>query len=66
MDDEHESIETLNMFCVLMQVEKDIRHPLLLEQPTVQTAISSWRSDFELQEILRKGKNLQALCVFSL
>ncbi|XP_061541246.1 lysine-specific demethylase 3B isoform X2 [Phycodurus eques] len=37
------------------EVEKDIRHPLLLEQPSVQTAISSWRSDFELQEILRKG-----------
>ncbi|XP_057706019.1 lysine-specific demethylase 3B isoform X2 [Corythoichthys intestinalis] len=37
------------------EFEKDIRHPLLLEQPSVQTAISSWRSDFELQEILRKG-----------
>ncbi|XP_037117377.1 lysine-specific demethylase 3B [Syngnathus acus] len=37
------------------ELEKDIRHPLMLEQPSVQTAISSWRSDFELQEILRKG-----------
>uniref|UniRef100_A0A8C2XDS2 Lysine-specific demethylase n=1 Tax=Cyclopterus lumpus TaxID=8103 RepID=A0A8C2XDS2_CYCLU len=38
-----------------MQVDKDIRHPLLLEQPSLQTAISSWRADFELQEIFRKG-----------
>ncbi|XP_054647275.1 lysine-specific demethylase 3B isoform X2 [Dunckerocampus dactyliophorus] len=37
------------------EVDKDIRHPLLLEQPSLQAAISSWRSDFELQEILRKG-----------
>ncbi|XP_077465708.1 lysine-specific demethylase 3B isoform X1 [Stigmatopora argus] len=37
------------------EFDKDIRHPLLLEQPSVQTAISSWHSDFELQEILRKG-----------
>lgn len=44
------------MFCVLLQVDKDLRHPLLLEQPSLQTAISSWRADFELQEIFRKGK----------
>uniref|UniRef100_A0AAZ1Y411 Uncharacterized protein n=1 Tax=Oreochromis aureus TaxID=47969 RepID=A0AAZ1Y411_OREAU len=31
------------------------RHPLLLEQPSLQAAISSWRTDFELQEIFRKG-----------
>ncbi|XP_061901888.1 lysine-specific demethylase 3B isoform X1 [Entelurus aequoreus] len=37
------------------EVDKDIRHPLLLEQPSLQAAISSWRSDFDLQEILRKG-----------
>ncbi|XP_031713699.1 lysine-specific demethylase 3B isoform X3 [Anarrhichthys ocellatus] len=37
------------------EVDKDIRHPLLLEQPSVQAAISSWRTDFELQEIFRKG-----------
>ncbi|XP_067455149.1 lysine-specific demethylase 3B isoform X2 [Thunnus thynnus] len=37
------------------EVDKDIRNPLLLEQPTLQAAISSWRSDFELQEIFRKG-----------
>ncbi len=42
--------------CVLVQVDKDIRHPLLLEQPSLQAAISSWRSDFELQEIFRKGE----------
>lgn len=41
---------------VFVQVDKDIRHPLLLEQPSLQAAISSWRSDFELQEIFRKGK----------
>uniref|UniRef100_A0A7N5ZUW2 Lysine-specific demethylase n=1 Tax=Anabas testudineus TaxID=64144 RepID=A0A7N5ZUW2_ANATE len=33
----------------------NIRHPLLLEQPSLQAAISSWRTDFELQEIFRKG-----------
>ncbi|XP_026185692.1 lysine-specific demethylase 3B isoform X2 [Mastacembelus armatus] len=37
------------------EVDKDIRHPLLSEQPTLQAAISSWRTDFELQEIFRKG-----------
>ncbi|XP_076020910.1 lysine-specific demethylase 3B isoform X2 [Genypterus blacodes] len=37
------------------EVEKDIGHPLVLEQPSVQAAISSWHSDFELQEIFRKG-----------
>ncbi|XP_042348757.1 lysine-specific demethylase 3B isoform X2 [Plectropomus leopardus] len=37
------------------EVEKDIRHPLLVEQPSLQAAISSWRTDFELQEIFRKG-----------
>ncbi|XP_068442046.1 lysine-specific demethylase 3B isoform X2 [Clinocottus analis] len=37
------------------EVDKDIRHPLMLEQPSLQTAISSWRTDFELQEIFRKG-----------
>ncbi|KAI1898430.1 hypothetical protein AGOR_G00072250 [Albula goreensis] len=37
------------------EIEKDIRHSLLQEQPPLQTAVSLWRSDFELQEILRKG-----------
>ncbi|XP_071375932.1 lysine-specific demethylase 3B isoform X1 [Centroberyx affinis] len=37
------------------EVDKDIRHSLLLEQPSLQAAISSWCSDFELQEIFRKG-----------
>ncbi|XP_058504985.1 lysine-specific demethylase 3B isoform X2 [Solea solea] len=37
------------------EVDKDIRHPLVLEQPTLLSAISSWRTDFELQEIFRKG-----------
>uniref|UniRef100_H3CYU2 Lysine-specific demethylase n=1 Tax=Tetraodon nigroviridis TaxID=99883 RepID=H3CYU2_TETNG len=37
------------------EVDKDLRHPLLLEQPSLQAAISSWHSDFELQEIFRKG-----------
>lgn len=41
---------------VLAQVDKDTRHPLLLEQPSLQAAISSWCTDFELQEIFRKGK----------
>uniref|UniRef100_A0A8C7JT88 Lysine-specific demethylase n=1 Tax=Oncorhynchus kisutch TaxID=8019 RepID=A0A8C7JT88_ONCKI len=31
------------------------KHSLLLEQPSLQAAVSSWHSDFELQEILRKG-----------
>ncbi|XP_022607283.1 lysine-specific demethylase 3B isoform X4 [Seriola dumerili] len=38
-----------------LTVDKDIRHPLLLEQPSLQAAISSWHTDFELQEIFRKG-----------
>ncbi|XP_034545376.1 lysine-specific demethylase 3B isoform X2 [Notolabrus celidotus] len=37
------------------EVDKDIGHPLLLEQPSVHAAISSWHTDFELQEIFRKG-----------
>ncbi|XP_045082848.1 lysine-specific demethylase 3B-like isoform X2 [Coregonus clupeaformis] len=37
------------------EAEKDVRHSLLLEQPSLQAAVSSWHSDFELQEILRKG-----------
>uniref|UniRef100_A0A8C8FEH3 Lysine-specific demethylase n=1 Tax=Oncorhynchus tshawytscha TaxID=74940 RepID=A0A8C8FEH3_ONCTS len=37
------------------EVEKDVGHSLLLEQPSLQAAVSSWHSDFELQEILRKG-----------
>uniref|UniRef100_A0A8C1ZWA8 Lysine-specific demethylase n=1 Tax=Cyprinus carpio TaxID=7962 RepID=A0A8C1ZWA8_CYPCA len=35
--------------------EKDFGHTLLQEQPALQAAISSWHSDSELQEILRKG-----------
>uniref|UniRef100_A0A671VC59 Lysine-specific demethylase n=1 Tax=Sparus aurata TaxID=8175 RepID=A0A671VC59_SPAAU len=37
------------------EVDKDLRHPLLLDQPSLQAAISSWHTDFELQEIFRKG-----------
>uniref|UniRef100_A0AAV2MJN2 Lysine-specific demethylase n=1 Tax=Knipowitschia caucasica TaxID=637954 RepID=A0AAV2MJN2_KNICA len=37
------------------EIEKDIRHPLLLEHPSLHSAISSWCNDFELQEIFRKG-----------
>ncbi|XP_068596118.1 lysine-specific demethylase 3B [Brachionichthys hirsutus] len=37
------------------EIDKDMRHPLLLEQPSLQTAISTWHTDFELQEIFRKG-----------
>ncbi|KAM3866546.1 lysine-specific demethylase 3B [Diretmus argenteus] len=37
------------------EVDKDIRHSLLLEQPSLHAAVSSWHSDFELQEIFRKG-----------
>ncbi|KAL1261500.1 hypothetical protein QQF64_006765 [Cirrhinus molitorella] len=37
------------------ETEKDFRHSLLQEQPALQAAISSWHSDSELQEILRKG-----------
>ncbi|KAL4631315.1 lysine-specific demethylase 3B-like [Arapaima gigas] len=39
----------------IFEVEKDVKHSALQDQPTVQSAISSWHSDFELQEILRKG-----------
>lgn len=46
---------------VLVQVDKHIRHPLLLEQPTLQAAISSWHTDFELQEIFRKGETSRSL-----
>lgn len=45
-----------SVVCVLVQVDKDFRHSLLLEQPSLHAAISSWHSDFELQEIFRKGK----------
>uniref|UniRef100_A0A3Q3VS81 Lysine-specific demethylase n=1 Tax=Mola mola TaxID=94237 RepID=A0A3Q3VS81_MOLML len=44
-----------SVICVLVQVDKDIRHPLLLEHPSLHAAISSWHTDFELQEIFRKG-----------
>lgn len=44
--------------CVLAQVDKDIRHPLLLEHPSLHADISSWHTDFELQEIFRKGTAL--------
>ncbi|XP_039504584.1 lysine-specific demethylase 3B isoform X1 [Pimephales promelas] len=37
------------------ETEKDMIHSLLLEQPALQAAISSWHRDSELQEILRKG-----------
>ena len=50
---------SLSPLCVcvcVLQVEKDVRHPLLLEQPFVQAAVSLWLSDYELQEILRKGE----------
>lgn len=46
------------MVFVLVQVDKDIRHPLLLEQPSLHAAISSWHTDFELQQIFRRGKTL--------
>ncbi|XP_029113246.1 lysine-specific demethylase 3B isoform X4 [Scleropages formosus] len=39
----------------IFEVEKDVRHSTLKDQPSVQSAISSWHRDFELQEILRKG-----------
>ena len=42
--------------CLCLQVDKDINHKLLLENPTIQNAISSWWGDFELQEIFRKGE----------
>lgn len=63
-----------SVVCVLVQVDKDLRHPLLLEQPSLQAAISSWHTDFELQEIFRKGRTqpspgfmmfLLPLCVYS-
>ncbi|XP_039504982.1 lysine-specific demethylase 3B-like [Pimephales promelas] len=38
------------------ETEKDMIHSLLLEQPALQAAISSWHRDSELQEILRKGQ----------
>lgn len=47
-----------SVVCVVVQVDKDLRHPLLLEQPSLQAAISSWHSDFELQEIFRKGSTV--------
>ncbi|XP_075889042.1 lysine-specific demethylase 3B isoform X1 [Nelusetta ayraudi] len=37
------------------ELDKDIRHSLLLEQPSLHAAITSWHTDFELQEIFRKG-----------
>ncbi|XP_072295153.1 lysine-specific demethylase 3B isoform X2 [Eucyclogobius newberryi] len=37
------------------EIETDIRHPLLLEHPSLHAAISSWCNDFELQEIFRMG-----------
>ncbi|KAK5623975.1 hypothetical protein CRENBAI_023744 [Crenichthys baileyi] len=37
------------------EVDKDMRHPLLLEQPSLLAAVSSWHTDFKLQEIFRKG-----------
>uniref|UniRef100_A0A8C7GBB4 Lysine-specific demethylase n=1 Tax=Oncorhynchus kisutch TaxID=8019 RepID=A0A8C7GBB4_ONCKI len=39
----------------LQRFEVDVGHSLLLELPSLQAAVSSWHSDFELQEILRKG-----------
>ncbi|XP_033829400.1 lysine-specific demethylase 3B isoform X2 [Periophthalmus magnuspinnatus] len=36
-------------------MEKDLRHPLLLENPSLHAAVSSWCTDFQLQEIFRKG-----------
>lgn len=52
------------LLCVsfLMQLDKDIRHPLLLEQPSLHSAITSWHTDFELQEIFRKGKPSLSVC----
>ncbi|XP_061091789.1 lysine-specific demethylase 3B isoform X2 [Conger conger] len=37
------------------EMEQDLRHALLQEQPALQSEVSVWRGDFELQEILRKG-----------
>ncbi|XP_031442777.1 lysine-specific demethylase 3B isoform X2 [Clupea harengus] len=39
----------------IFEIEKDIRNTLLQDKPSVQAAISSWHSDCELQDILRKG-----------
>lgn len=46
--------------CVCVQFDKDLRHPLVLEQPALLAAVSSWHSDFELQEIFRKGSSRSA------
>ncbi|KAF7662493.1 hypothetical protein LDENG_00234440 [Lucifuga dentata] len=53
----HKTFEFLsdNKAVQRFEVEKDMRHPLLLAEPSLQPAISSWHSDFELQEIFRKG-----------
>ncbi|CAL8333657.1 lysine-specific demethylase 3B isoform X1 [Gadus morhua] len=37
------------------EFDKDLRHSCVLEHPALLASISSWRSDFELQEIFRKG-----------
>ncbi|XP_008418316.1 lysine-specific demethylase 3B isoform X2 [Poecilia reticulata] len=37
------------------EADKDMRHPVLLEQPSLLSAFSSWHTDFKLQEIFRKG-----------
>ncbi|KAJ8408875.1 hypothetical protein AAFF_G00246930 [Aldrovandia affinis] len=37
------------------EVEKDVGHALLQEQPSLQAAVRSWHREFELQEILRRG-----------
>ncbi|TRY83896.1 hypothetical protein DNTS_014650 [Danionella cerebrum] len=37
------------------EMEKDLRHGLLQDKPALHAAISSWKRDSELQEILRKG-----------
>lgn len=50
------SSQHLQYVSFLMQLDKDIRHPLLLEQPSLHAAITTWHTDFELQEIFRKGK----------
>lgn len=52
------NVSSQHLLCISsrMQLDKDIRHPLLLEQPSLHAAIISWHTDFELQEIFRKGK----------
>ena len=45
------------VFSMRVQFDKDLRHSSVLEQPSLLAAISSWRSDFELQEIFRKGES---------